>query len=125
MKGIALTLLLMSSLAAFSQSKSSQPADRIFINGDVLPGSVILITKNGATSSVKGMALKRAQAIAVRGERIVAVGTNEEIQKLNGKRTEVIDLGGHFVMPGFNDAHMHLAAGGMEKLNVDLVGVKS
>ncbi len=126
MKGIALTWLLMSSLLGFSQStKTSQVADRIFTNGDVLTGAVILITKNGASVSVKGMALQRAQAIAVTGERIVAVGTNEEIQKFNGKRTEVIDLGGHFVMPGFNDAHIHLAAGGMEKLNVDLVGVKS
>jgi predicted amidohydrolase YtcJ len=71
------------------------------------------------------MFLQRAQAIAVSGDRIVAVGTNEDIQKLKGKHTEVVDLGGHFVMPGFNDAHMHLASGGMEKLNVDLVGVKS
>jgi len=126
MKGIALVLLLMSSFYASSQSsKPSEPVDRIFVNGDVLPGAVILITKNGATLSIRGMALQRAQAIAVSGERIVAVGTNEEIQKLKGKHTEVVDLKGHFVMPGVNDAHMHLAAGGMEKLNVDLVGVKS
>jgi len=37
----------------------------------------------------------------------------------------VIDLGGAFVMPGFNDAHVHLASGGFEKLNVDLAAVKS
>ena len=50
---------------------------------------------------------------------------NEEIQKLKGPKTQVIDLGGHFVMPGFNDAHVHLGSGGFEKLNVDLVGSKS
>jgi predicted amidohydrolase YtcJ len=37
----------------------------------------------------------------------------------------VVDLGGKFVMPGFNDAHLHLAAAGFERLNVNLVGVKS
>jgi predicted amidohydrolase YtcJ len=53
------------------------------------------------------------------------VGANEEIQKFKGPKTQVIDLGGHFVMPGFNDAHVHLGSGGFEKLNVDLVGSKS
>ena len=126
MKGIATFLLLMSSFTAFSESaKPPQTVDRIFVNGDVLPGAIILISKDGSNSVVRGMFLQRAQAIAVSGDRIVAVGTNEDIQKLKGKHTEVVDLGGHFVMPGFNDAHMHLAAGGMEKLNVDLVGVKS
>ena len=126
MKGIATFLLLMSSFTAFPEStKPPQTVDRIFVNGDVLPGAILLISKDGSNSVVRGMFLQRAQAIAVSGDRIVAVGTNEDIQKLKGKHTEVVDLGGHFVMPGFNDAHMHLAAGGMEKLNVDLVGVKS
>jgi predicted amidohydrolase YtcJ len=126
MKGIATFLLLMSSFTAFPEStKPPQTVDRIFVNGDVLPGAILLISKDGSNSVVRGMFLQRAQAIAVSGDRIVAVGTNEDIQKLKGKHTEVVDLGGHFVMPGFNDAHMHLASGGMEKLNVDLVGVKS
>ena len=51
--------------------------------------------------------------------------SNEDIQKFKGPKTQVIDLGGHFVMPGFNDAHVHLGSGGFEKLNVDLVGSKS
>jgi predicted amidohydrolase YtcJ len=126
MKGIATFLLLMSSFSAFSEStKPAQTVDRIFVNGDVLPGAILLISKDGSNPVVRGMFLQRAQAIAVSGDRIVVVGTNEDIQKLKGKHTEVVDLGGHFVMPGFNDSHMHLASGGMEKLNVDLVGVKS
>ena len=44
---------------------------------------------------------------------------------LRGPKTEVIDLHGTFAMPGFNDAHVHLASAGREKLTVDLVGVKS
>ncbi len=51
--------------------------------------------------------------------------SNAEIQKLKGPKTEVVDMGGHFAMPGFNDAHVHLGSGGFEKLNVDLVGAKS
>ena len=48
-----------------------------------------------------------------------------EIQKLKGKHTQVVDLGGHFVMPGFNDAHVHLANAGFGKLTVDLTGARS
>ena len=67
----------------------------------------------------------REEAIAVRGDRIQAVGKTLDIQKLKGPQTQVIDLGGHFVMPGFNDAHLHLDDAGMTKLSVDLTGVKS
>ena len=63
--------------------------------------------------------------MAVRDGRVEAVGRNDEIVKLKGPSTEVIDLGGHFVMPGFNDAHVHLANAGFQRLTVDLMGVKS
>jgi predicted amidohydrolase YtcJ len=53
------------------------------------------------------------------------VGRSVDILKLKGSATEVIDLGGHFVMPGFNDAHMHLANAGFRRLTVELGGVKS
>jgi predicted amidohydrolase YtcJ len=69
--------------------------------------------------------VKRAQAIALRGDRIQAVGENVDIIKLKGPATQVIDLGGKFLMPGFNDAHTHLSEGGFQALNVNLVGVKS
>ncbi|HLH07004.1 MAG TPA: amidohydrolase [Terriglobales bacterium] len=119
-------VLLMSSLSGFAESnKTTQEADKVFVNGDIMPGAILLISNDGGKHSVRGMFLKREQAIAVSGERILAVGSNAEIEKFKGKHTEVIDLAGHFVMPGFNDAHMHLASGGMEKLNVDLAGVKS
>ncbi len=69
--------------------------------------------------------IQREEAIAVRGDRILAVGKTPDIQKLKGPQTQVVDLGGHFVMPGFNDAHLHLADAGLQKLGVDLQGVKS
>jgi len=65
-----------------------------------------------------------AQAIAINDERIVAVGTNEEIKRrYTGART--IDLAGKFVTPGFNDAHIHFLGGGLALLQVDLNGARS
>jgi predicted amidohydrolase YtcJ len=51
-----------------------------------------------------------AQAVAVRGERIVAVGTDAEVLRLAGPRTRRVALGGRVVVPGFNDAHDHVGA---------------
>ena len=52
-----------------------------------------------------------AQAVAVRGDRIVAVGTNQQINALAGPNTKRIDLGGKAVIPGLIDAHAHLMRG--------------
>ena len=67
----------------------------------------------------------RVEAVAVRGERIVAAGTSKEIQAWVGPNTRVVDLNGRFAMPGFNDAHVHLASGGQAKLAVLLNGSRS
>jgi predicted amidohydrolase YtcJ len=91
-------------------------ADIVYLHGNVYTG----VPANSQFSSVL-----REEAIAVREGRIQAVGKNAEIEKLKGPQTQVVDLGGHFVMPGFNDAHMHLADAGLQKLSVDLTGVKS
>src|SRR5437868_1096054 len=52
--------------------------------------------------------LPQAEALAIRGERIMAVGSSKEIGALAGPDTEEIDLGGRTVIPGINDAHDHL-----------------
>jgi predicted amidohydrolase YtcJ len=101
-------------------------ADVIFTHGNVYTGAIAASSAPGA--SALGSALgstTRGEAIAVRGDRIMAVGSREEIAKMKGPQTKVIDLGGHFVMPGFNDAHMHMASAGLEKLNVNMVGAKT
>jgi predicted amidohydrolase YtcJ len=67
----------------------------------------------------------RTQAMAVGQGRVIAVGSDAEISKLKGKRTRVVDLQGRFVMPGFNDAHTHLASAGFGRMNVDLTGTRS
>lgn len=55
-----------------------------------------------------------AEAVAIAGNRIAAVGTNEEIRALKGPETTVFDLRGRRVLPGFNDAHVHFYAGGAD-----------
>ena len=109
-------LLCALSLAAAQEPPRMPKADVIFAHGNVYTGVAVV-------SSFRAM--KRAEAIAVRGDRIEAVGENAEILKLRGPETQVVELGGKFVMPGFNDAHLHLADAGFQRLTVNLVGVKS
>jgi predicted amidohydrolase YtcJ len=61
-----------------------------------------------------------AEAVAVYGNRISAVGTSGEIRKLAGGRTRVIDAKGALVLPGFNDAHVHFIEGGSHLASVQL-----
>src|SRR5271169_6803607 len=61
-----------------------------------------------------------AQAVAVLGDRIIAVGSNAEVDVLRGHDTKVIDAGGKLVLPGFNDAHVHFVSGGLQLESVQL-----
>ncbi|HLL72852.1 MAG TPA: amidohydrolase [Pyrinomonadaceae bacterium] len=61
-----------------------------------------------------------AEALAVYGNRIAAVGTSEEIRKLTGERTRVVDAQGALVLPGFNDSHVHFIDGGSHLASVQL-----
>lgn len=67
----------------------------------------------------------RVEAVAIRGDNIIATGTTQEVRALAGAATQVVDLEGRFAMPGFNDAHSHLAGAGQAKLTVNLDGAKS
>ncbi|MDB4910543.1 MAG: Amidohydrolase 3, partial [Gemmatimonadetes bacterium] len=53
-----------------------------------------------------------AEAIAVRGDRIAAVGSSAEIRKMTGAGAKVIDAHGQMLVPGFNDAHVHIISAG-------------
>jgi predicted amidohydrolase YtcJ len=124
---ILFLLFLGLTMTGIANSQNPAIAEMIFINGDIYTGpDVTAITKNGTLPPFTTKIPNRGiQALAVSGGNIIAAGSNADIQKLKGPKTQVIDLGGHFVMPGFNDAHVHLGSGGFEKLNVDLVGSKS
>jgi predicted amidohydrolase YtcJ len=110
------TLVLLLSLSEVSPAiPQTSSAGAIYFHGDILTGEGL---ESGRPV--------RASALAVRGTAIIATGTDEEILKdWRGPETEVVDLHGHFVMPGFNDAHVHLASAGLEKLRIDLLGCKS
>ena len=117
MKPSVVILVFAMTARVSAQDATEKPkADVIFTHGNVYTGTV------DPSSMGAG---KRADAIAVRGDRILAVGTRDEVLKTRGPETKMVDLGGHFVMPGFNDAHLHLANGGFEKLNVNLVGART
>jgi len=64
--------------------------------------------------------LPTAQAVAVLGDRIVAVGSTIDVDAWRGPHTRVIDASGKLLLPGFNDAHVHFVSGGMQLTNVQL-----
>ncbi|QNA71693.1 amidohydrolase [Streptomyces sp. So13.3] len=69
-------------------------------------------------------ARSRATTVAVRGGRIVAVG-HDEVRELVGPKTEVVDLAGRLLIPGFQDAHVHAVYAGVELGECDLTGTTS
>jgi hypothetical protein len=66
-----------------------------------------------------------AEALAVRGGNIVAVGTAAQIQKYRGPSTKVIDAGGRLVLPGFTDCHIHFMGGSLSLQRINLEDVKT
>jgi predicted amidohydrolase YtcJ len=100
---------LLIPLLAFFLASCNQPvpeilhADSILVNGNILTVD--------ESDSV-------AQALAIKDGRILAVGTDEEIRRLAGEDTRVIDLAGRTATPGLLDAHCHFAAGGTDMLTV-------
>jgi predicted amidohydrolase YtcJ len=113
---LMLALVWLSAVAMAQAPTTASKADVIYLHGNIYTGV-------RGTSTFGEM--QRAEAMATKGDRILAVGSAEEIGKLKGPQTQVMDLHGQFVMPGFNDAHVHLAEAGFQRLSVNLVGVKS
>src|SRR5690554_221239 len=68
---------------------------------------------------------KKAEAIAIKGECIHNLGSNEEILKLKTNKTALVDLKGSLAIPGFNDSHMHLSGTGLYLENINLSKTKS
>src|SRR5436190_12192687 len=89
---------------------------------EITPADLVIL--NGAVYAADGSSGFK-EALAIRGNRIVAVGTTAEIDKLRGPKTEAIDAGGAAVLPGFNDVHTHMLSGGLEMETVDLQGAQA
>ena len=91
--------------SVFGGVSGGQPADVVIVNGRVW---------------TVDPSRPEAEAVAIVGDRIVAVGARADVEKRRGPNTRVVDAGGRFVMPGFNDAHVHLMTGGAQLDSVDL-----
>lgn len=100
LRAIPVLLLLSCSLSA-----ADMHADLILTNGNII------------TVDAK---VPRAEALAIRGDRILAVGDAKEIAKLKGERTKVIDLKGRLVLPGFIEGHGHFVSMGQAMMVLDL-----
>lgn len=94
-----LALFLISACQQSHQNKAgaSDEADLIIMNA-----KVAVMDENNTF----------AQAIAVKDGKVLATGTSEEISKLAGEETQVLDAGGRSLIPGLNDSHLHLTRGG-------------
>lgn len=88
----------------------------------VEPATLVL---RGGTIVTVDDARPEAQALAARGDRIVAVGTADEIARYVGPATQVIDLAGATAIPGFIESHGHFTGLGQSKMNLDLMDVTS
>jgi predicted amidohydrolase YtcJ len=81
-----------------------------------------LVLRGGAVHTVDETRA-HAEAMAVRGGRIVAVGSDRDVVGRIGRRTRVIELRGRTVLPGFQDAHCHPCMSGLDQLRCDLLAV--
>jgi len=105
-----LTLAALFLAASCGRPQPAETADLILINGNIYTVDSLQMS---------------AQAIAVKGERILKVGSNEDIQQLKGDSTQVIDLEGKFLMPGFIEGHGHYAGLGSSLMNLNFLKSKS
>jgi hypothetical protein len=95
----------------------------VYASAQPKPSATLIIT-NAAVYTVDKQH-PRAEAVAVIGDRIVAVGSRAEIDLWRGPETKVIDAGRKLVLPGFNDAHVHFIQGGAQLDQVQLTDAAS
>jgi predicted amidohydrolase YtcJ len=107
---LGIASLAMPNQSALAQEKKLMAADLLIVNA-------IVHTMDPAQPM--------AEAVAILGNRIAAVGSTDEIRSLAGPKTRIIDAGKRLVLPGFNDAHVHFLSGGFQLSYVDLRDAKS
>lgn len=110
LSALVLALALSGQTSARTSQQPPQPADLVITNGKVVT------VEEGAS---------QAQAVAAAAGKIVAVGTNAEIQKFVGPKTEVIDVKGQLVIPGFIEGHGHFTGIGNAELGLKLMDAKT
>ena len=110
--------LCLAQNARVQPQSAASPPEIIFFNGVIYTGEGLTVDKP-----------QTVEAMAIGEGKVLAVGTDKEIKRLAGPKTEMRDLKSGatsvFIFPGFNDAHVHLGEAARTKLNVDLRGVES
>jgi predicted amidohydrolase YtcJ len=110
MRSLAASFIAVVSMVACESAPAEEPADIVLRGGKV-------VTMDTARAE--------AQAVAVRGYEVVAVGSDAEIEAYIGDATEVVELEGRTVIPGFIEGHGHFMSLGNAKLNLDLTQVRN
>lgn len=103
-------IVVLLSILLFACGSDKPSADLIIINGQVATVD--------STNTI-------AEAIAIKGDTILAVGSTGEIQDYEGDSTEVLDVDGKFIMPGFIESHAHFLGLGKSKMILDLRGANN
>ena len=103
----------------------SQPAEESAARSEQPPTIAADMVLRGGKVATMDAALGEAQAIALRGHEIAAVGSNEEITAYIGPETEVVELNGRLVIPGFIEGHGHYLSLGRSKQILDLNNVRN
>ncbi|HEX3967920.1 MAG TPA: amidohydrolase [Edaphobacter sp.] len=111
-------ILLLASFALLASPAHAQTPDTLFLHGNILTGAHLRSNDPSPTPA-------KVTALATANGKILAVGSDAEVLRLKGPKTNVVDLHGAFAMPGINDAHTHIGEAGRTRLSVDLVGVHS
>src|SRR5262249_45117933 len=88
--------------------------------GPVDPANLVFVNGNIYTANDKS---PHAQAVAIKDDRIVFVGSNADAKKFEGPNTKIVDLHGATVLPGMTDAHYHFLRAGQREMNLNLKGI--
>jgi predicted amidohydrolase YtcJ len=105
-----LGLLLLAATSCSTPANDQEPADLVLRSG-----RIVTVDES----------LPEAQAVAIRGDRIVFVGSDAEVEAFTGEGTEVVDLEGRLTIPGFIEGHAHFMGLGIARLQLDLMATSS
>lgn len=105
---VALTLI--AGLIVGAQRDDAGPVDLIVVNGNVYTAD---------------KDRRMAEAVAIQGNKILMVGSNREVQRLRRPQTVVVDAKGGTVLPGFNDAHVHMLSGALALTQINLLEART
>jgi predicted amidohydrolase YtcJ len=115
-RGLLVHLLFLTAFIACSAAWAAQESSR------VAPADILIVHAKVYTVNARK---PWAQSVAIRKGKIVAVGSDEQVERFRGIGTKLIDAGGKLVLPAFTDSHIHLTDGGFSLVRANLEGAKN